>query len=154
MTGTDAPRQANIFASMQRGARIAFMGAALFLAACQSIVPKAPAPTTPTAPTRPTTPEVVQGLPTDAARHRVALLVPMSGGASMAPAAPVAVAQAALAVHASRRTGRLVAQQLLRRRGGQPGALLRRLAERDPVVHHWLLRWPKALEQDLQPLLP
>jgi GTP-binding protein Era len=32
--------------------------------------------------------------------------------------------------------------------------LLRRLAERDPVVHHWLLRWPKALEQDLQPLLP
>ena len=79
MTETDAPRQANIFASMQRGARIAFMGAALFLAACQSIVPKAPAPTTPTAPTRPTTPEVVQGLPTDAARHRVALLVPMSG---------------------------------------------------------------------------
>ena len=82
------------------------------------------------------------------------LLVPVSGGASMAPAAPVAVAQAALAVHASRRTGRLVAQQLLRLRGGQPGALLRRLAERDPVVHHWLLRWPKALEQDLQPLLP
>ena len=32
MTETDAPRQANIFASMQRGARIAFMGAALFLA--------------------------------------------------------------------------------------------------------------------------
>ena len=62
MTETDAPRQANIFASMQRGARIAFMGAALFLAACQSIVPKAPAPTTPTAPPRPTTPEGVQGL--------------------------------------------------------------------------------------------
>ena len=79
MTETDAPRQANIFASMKRGARVAFMGAALFLAACQSIVPKGPAPTTPTAPTRPTTPEVVQGLPTDTARHRVALLVPMSG---------------------------------------------------------------------------
>jgi hypothetical protein len=47
-----------------------------------------------------------------------------------------------------------VAQQLLRHRGGQPGALLRRLADRDPVVHHWLLRWPKALEQDPQPLLP
>ncbi len=79
MTETDAPRQANIFASMKRGARVAFMGAALFLAACQSIVPKAPAPSTPNAPTRPTTPEVVQGLPTDTARHRVALLVPMSG---------------------------------------------------------------------------
>ena len=89
-----------------------------------------------------------------ALKQALLLLVPVSGGASMAPAAPVAVAQAALAVHASRRTGRLVAQQLLRRRGRQPGALLRRLAERDPVVHHWLLRWPKALEQDLQPLLP
>ena len=22
------------------------------------------------------------------------------------------------------------------------------------VVQHWLLRWPNALEQDLQPLLP
>ena len=89
-----------------------------------------------------------------ALKQALLLLVPVSGGASMAPAAPVALAQAALAVHASRRTGHLVAQQLLRRRGGQPGALLRRLAERDPVVHHWLLRWPKALEQDLQPLLP
>ena len=89
-----------------------------------------------------------------ALKQALLLLVPVSGGASMAPAAPVAVAQAALAVHASRRTGHLVAQQLLRRRGGQPGALLRRLAERDPVVHHWLLRWPKALEQDLLPLLP
>jgi len=89
-----------------------------------------------------------------ALKQALLLLVPVSGGGSLAPAAPVALAQAALAVHASRRTGRLVAQQLLRRRGGQPGALLHRLAERDPVVHHWLLRWPKALEQDLQPLLP
>ncbi len=89
-----------------------------------------------------------------ALKQALLLLVPVSGGSSLAPAAPVALAQAALAVHASRRTGHLVAQQLLRRRGGQPGALLRRLAERDPVVHHWLLRWPKALEQDLLPLLP
>ena len=89
-----------------------------------------------------------------ALKQALLLLVPVSGGSSLAPAAPVALAQAALAVHASRRTGRLVAQQWLRRRGGQPGALLRRLAERDPVVHHWLLRWPKALEQDLEPLLP
>ena len=55
------------------------------------------------------------------------LLVPVSGGASLAPAAPVALAQAALAVHASRRTGALVARQLLQVRGGQPGALLQRL---------------------------
>ncbi|MBJ7377800.1 penicillin-binding protein activator [Sphingobium sp.] len=64
---------------MKRGARCTFMGAALFLAACQSIVPKGPAPAPPTGPVQPTGPEVVQGLPTDATRHRVALLVPMSG---------------------------------------------------------------------------
>ncbi|WP_298394899.1 penicillin-binding protein activator [Sphingobium sp.] len=68
-----------MFAAAKRGARIAFMGAALFLAACQSIVPKGPAPTTPTGPAQPTGPEVVQGLPSDATRHRVALLVPMTG---------------------------------------------------------------------------
>jgi branched-chain amino acid transport system substrate-binding protein len=79
MTETDAPRQANMFAAAKRGARIAFMGTALFLAACSSIVPKGPAPTTPTGPAQPTGPEVVQGLPTDTARHRVALLVPMTG---------------------------------------------------------------------------
>ncbi|KQN04531.1 ABC transporter substrate-binding protein [Sphingobium sp. Leaf26] len=79
MTETDAPRQANMFAAAKRGARIAFMGAALFLAACQSIVPKGPGPVAPTGPVQPTGPEVVQGLPTDATRHRVALLVPMTG---------------------------------------------------------------------------
>lgn len=79
MTETDAPRQANMFAAAKRGARIAFMGAALFLAACQSIVPKGPGPVAPTGRVQPTGPEVVQGLPTDATRHRVALLVPMTG---------------------------------------------------------------------------
>nr|WP_156358315.1 penicillin-binding protein activator [Sphingobium sp. Leaf26] len=68
-----------MFAAAKRGARIAFMGAALFLAACQSIVPKGPGPVAPTGPVQPTGPEVVQGLPTDATRHRVALLVPMTG---------------------------------------------------------------------------
>lgn len=79
MTETDAPRQANMFAAAKRGARIAFVGAALFLAACQSIVPKGPGPVAPAGPVKPTGPEVVQGLPTDTARHRVALLVPMTG---------------------------------------------------------------------------
>ena len=82
------------------------------------------------------------------------LLVPVSGGASLAPAAPVALAQAALAVHASRRTGRLVARQMLQVRGGQPGALLRRLAQRDPLVRLWLQRWPCLARSDWQPLLP
>ena len=87
-------------------------------------------------------------------KHLLLLLVPASGGASLAPAAPVALAQAALAVHASRRTGRLVAGQLLQVRGGQPGALLKRLEQRDPLVRHWLQRWPQLTSTDWQPLLP
>ncbi len=82
------------------------------------------------------------------------LLVPVSGGASLAPAAPVALAQAALAVHASRRTGALVARQLLQVRGGQPGALLQRLEQRDPLVRHWMQRWQGRRQPDWQPLLP
>ena len=89
-----------------------------------------------------------------AIKQLLLLLVPVSGGTSLAPAAPVAFAQAALAVHASRRTGALVAQQLLRRRGGQPGALLQRLAACDPMVRHWLQRWPMRREPGLQLLLP
>jgi len=79
MTETDASRQADLFASLKRGARIALAAGTLLLAACQSIVPKGPAPTTPTGPVQPTGPDVTQGLPTDTLRHRVALLVPMSG---------------------------------------------------------------------------
>ncbi|WP_443020052.1 penicillin-binding protein activator [Sphingobium sp. Cam5-1] len=77
MTETDTLRQADMFAAMKRGARILFAASALALAACQSVVPRGagPAPVEPT----PTGPDVTQGLPTDTLRHRVALLVPMSG---------------------------------------------------------------------------
>lgn len=77
MTETDALRQADMFAALKRGARIAFAASALALAACQSVVPRGPGPA-PSEPT-PTGPDVTQGLPTDTLRHRVALLVPMSG---------------------------------------------------------------------------
>jgi ABC-type branched-subunit amino acid transport system substrate-binding protein len=77
MTETDAPRQADIWTATKRGARILFAVSALLVAACQSIVPKGEGPS-PTGP-KPTGPEVTQGLPTDTERHRVALLVPMSG---------------------------------------------------------------------------
>ncbi len=79
MTETDAPRQANKVAALKRFARIAFAASALLVAACQSIVPKGPAPTTPNGPAQPTGPGITPGLPTDTARHRVALLVPMTG---------------------------------------------------------------------------
>jgi ABC-type branched-subunit amino acid transport system substrate-binding protein len=66
-----------MFAAMKRGARILFAASALLVAACQSVVPRGagPAPVEPT----PTGPDVTQGLPTDTMRHRVALLVPLSG---------------------------------------------------------------------------
>ena len=78
-----------------------------------------------------------------AVRQVLLLAAPLSGGLSLAPAAPVAVAQAALAVHTSRRTGRLVAKELLRTAAaaGQPGALLRRLARQDPAARRWLGDW-------------
>lgn len=81
-----------------------------------------------------------------AMRQLLLLAAPLSGGLSLAPAAPVAVAQAALAVHTSRRTGRLVAKELLHTAtaAGQPGALLRRLARQDPEVRRWLGDWRGA----------
>lgn len=76
-------------------------------------------------------------------RQLLLLAAPLSGGLSLAPAAPVAVAQAALAVATTRRTGRLAALALLRsaRAAGQPGALLQRLAQQDPDSSTWLQDW-------------
>ncbi|OJY69878.1 MAG: penicillin-binding protein activator [Sphingobium sp. 66-54] len=58
------------------GKIVALLGAML-LAACSTVVPRAPAPPAP--PPQTTEPGLDKGLPVDTARHRVALLVPMSG---------------------------------------------------------------------------
>jgi small GTP-binding protein len=78
-----------------------------------------------------------------AVRQLLLLAAPFSGGLSLAPAAPVALAQAALAVHTTRRTGQLAAAELLKssQRGPKPGALLVRLARRDPQARAWLQCW-------------
>ena len=92
-----------------------------------------------------------------ALKQALILMAPISGGMTLAPAAPVAVAQAALAVHTTKRTGQLVAEELMRglhRCGGQPGALLTRLSQSDPVVRCWMERWGGQRLQTLQPLLP
>ncbi|MEJ7926140.1 penicillin-binding protein activator [Sphingobium sp. AN641] len=68
-----------MFAFFKRRARIAFAATALLVAACQSIVPKGPTTPTPAGPTQPSGSDLTSGLPTDTARHRVALLVPMTG---------------------------------------------------------------------------
>ena len=90
-----------------------------------------------------------------ALRQLLLLGAPFTAGLSLASAAPVALAQAALAVHTTRLTGRLAAAELLRgaQRGGRPGALLRRLAQSDPQVRLWLgdRSEPAA---NLQALLP
>jgi uncharacterized protein (DUF697 family) len=90
-------------------------------------------------------------------RQLLLLAVPLSGGLSLAPAAPVALAQAALAVQTTRRTGRLAAAELLRSSAaaGQPGALLRRLLAQDPETRRWLGAWQaSAASGALDPLLP
>jgi len=56
--------------------------AALILSACQTVVPRGPAPNVRPQPTRPLPGRPTQvdpGIPTDTARHRIALLVPMTG---------------------------------------------------------------------------
>ncbi len=70
-------------------------GAAAFLAGCQ-VIPKAPGPTTTSPDPLPTPTPTQTGLPQDETRHRIALLVPMSGsngavGQSIANAATMAL---------------------------------------------------------------
>jgi len=69
----------------------------MVLAGCQSVIPKTKAPPAPTP--APQTGPVKPGLPTDEQRHRIALLVPMSGhnaavGQSIANAANLALLDA------------------------------------------------------------
>ena len=66
---------------------------ALFLAGCETVVPRG---TPPPLPPRPVQPQVEQGIPADVERHRVALLVPLSGpnagvGQSLANATQLAL---------------------------------------------------------------
>lgn len=94
-------------------------------------------------------------------RQLLLLIAPLTAGLSLAPAAPVALAQAALAVHTTRRTGRLTARWLLEQRGrgrrGRPlpSQLLRRLAWRDATLQQLLADWPQSNEPGaLRELLP
>ncbi|MBC1260690.1 DUF697 domain-containing protein [Synechococcus sp. BSF8S] len=77
-------------------------------------------------------------------RQLLLLAAPATAGLSLAPAAPVALAQAALAVQTTRQTGRLAAAALLsgaQRGQARPGALLRRLVRHDPQARQWLEEW-------------
>src|SRR3546814_12693447 len=77
MAETGVERQAGIWSASGKFMRFAAMAGALLVAGCQSIIPKG-APPRPEIPK--TTPTPVQpGLPTDTERHRIHLIVPMSG---------------------------------------------------------------------------
>lgn len=76
MAETGALRQAKLWKGLHRAGRAAVLAAGLLLAACQTMIPRGTGPEA-TKPTQP--PPVQQGLPSDTERHRVALLVPMSG---------------------------------------------------------------------------
>ncbi|WP_233130063.1 DUF697 domain-containing protein [Synechococcus sp. 1G10] len=79
-----------------------------------------------------------------AVRQLLLLAAPATAGLSLAPAAPVALAQAALAIQTTRQTGKLAAAALLKgaQRGrARPGALLRRLGRHDPQARLWLQQW-------------
>ena len=76
MAETGALRQANSFQALRRVGRLLVLATGLLLAACQTIVPRGTGPET-TGPAKPA--PVQEGLPSDSERHRVALLVPMSG---------------------------------------------------------------------------
>jgi branched-chain amino acid transport system substrate-binding protein len=79
--------------------QIAGIAGAVALAGCQTVVPRGPAPVKHppiVRPVQPQQPVVEQGIPTDTQRHRVALLVPLSGpnagvGQSLANATQMAL---------------------------------------------------------------
>ena len=85
--------------AFKRLLRLAAIAGAVALAGCQTVVPRGPAQVKRppvTRPVQPQQPVVEQGIPTDTQRHRVALLVPLSGpnagvGQSLANATQMAL---------------------------------------------------------------
>lgn len=93
MAETGASGQADISRGLRIMARGLILASGLFLAACQTIVPKGAGPDQPAPPPPP---QVTPGLPQDNERHRIALLVPTTGpnagvGQSLANATTLAL---------------------------------------------------------------
>ncbi|WP_269621786.1 GTP-binding protein [Prochlorococcus marinus] len=77
-------------------------------------------------------------------KHLLLSAAPFTGGLSLAPAAPVALAQAAVAVHTTKLTGKLAAKELLQAShlpGANPNQILRCLARSNPKVKDYLNSW-------------
>lgn len=79
MAETGALRQAKLWNGARGMARLMVLAGAVLLSACQTMIPRGKGPEV----TGPAKPPVVQpGLPSDSERHRVALLVPLTGANS------------------------------------------------------------------------
>ena len=95
-------------------------------------------------------------------RHILLITSPFTGGITLIPTTPIAIAQAALAVHTTKLTGRLAAKEFLKgahQRGFQPRSMLLRLAKKDPEVQLLLNQWPASISipsqyKALRTLLP
>tara|TARA_B100000700_G_C14928836_1_gene800855 strand:+ start:149 stop:919 length:771 start_codon:yes stop_codon:yes gene_type:complete len=95
-------------------------------------------------------------------RHILIVISPFTGGLSLAPAAPVAIAQAALAIHTTKLTGRLAAKEFLKgshRRDIQPRSIIYRLALTDPEVSNLISLWPQSItsfkrNHEMQSIIP
>ncbi len=79
-----------------------------------------------------------------AIQHLLFLASPFTGGISILSAAPVAIAQAAVAVHTTKVTGRLAAQELLQNNnipGSNPSLILRKLIRDNSYLNQFLFNW-------------
>ena len=95
-----------------------------------------------------------------AIQNLLLLGTPMTGGLSLVPTGPIALAQAFIAVQATKLTGRLAAEEFLRgsyRKGMQPSSILRGLTQIDPDLKHLVNSWQSLSSQDnksINTLLP
>ncbi len=88
------------------------------------------------------------------------LTTPLTGGLSLAPAAPIAIAQAAVAVQTTKLTGKLAAAELLQNSyfpGPSPKSILSRLSKANPHLDKFLSYCdiiPREKTQHITALLP
>ncbi len=93
-------------------------------------------------------------------KHLFFLMSPLTGGLSLVSTAPIALAQAAIAVHTTKLTGRLAAQELLLnsyQKGSNPKSILLRLSKTNPNVQLCLKTlgmYSQEKNQSMNPLLP
>ena len=81
-------------------------------------------------------------------RHILLIASPFTGGLSLVSTGPVALAQAALAVHTTKITGKLAAREFLKsshQKCIQPSSIFARLLNNDPEIKLLLNQWPLAI---------